>query len=110
MIDLNPQSPPVAVERQRRLDLILAIEAADALMERDPDIAALQLDGLILRIAAEWFALHRRPQPSVDAFLSELERLDQAIAWRLRVALRAPNAHARLIHCRAAIAEMNSAS
>jgi len=87
-------------------DLLLA----ERLLARDPDAAALLLDGAPRRIVVSWLALRAAPaalgaagaaaheEPSAD-LLAQVERIAPAVAWRLRLALRAPHPEARLAHC-----------
>ncbi|SRR5579883_1151938 len=80
-------------------DLLLA----ERLLPRDPDAAALLLDGAPRRIVVSWLALRGAPHASGDAagddLLAQVERVAPSVAWRLRLALRAPHAEARLAHC-----------
>ncbi len=74
-------------------------EAARAL-ERDADLAALLLDGVLGRIAACWYARHIGMEPEASAQLADLSQRDVPFARRLRLALGAPDAAARLVHAR----------
>ena len=63
----------------------------------DPDSAALLLDGVIRRIAAEWFLSRGLSVPAAEQLLGRLGDEAAPLAWRLRLALRAPDARARLV-------------
>lgn len=80
-------------------DLLLA----ERLLPSDPDAAALLLDGAPRRIVVSWLALRGAPcapnSAPGDDLLAQVERVAPAVAWRLRLALRAPHAEARLAHC-----------
>ena len=76
-------------------DLLLA----ERLLPRDPDAAALLLDGAPRRIVVSWLALRGAPYAPGDDLLAQVERVAPSVAWRLRLALRAPHAEARLAHC-----------
>jgi hypothetical protein len=77
------------------------LRAAARLLEDDPDAAALLLDGLLHQIVEMWCE-HVGPQvPALALQPALVERYDQPFGWRLRLALRAPDASARLIHCAA---------
>jgi hypothetical protein len=83
---------------ERRVKLAAVLQCAGALMEQDADGAALLLDGVLRAIAAEWFREQARPEPAVHALLAELQATAPRLAGRLRLALRAPHAQARLFH------------
>lgn len=83
---------------ERRVKLAAVLQCAGALMEQDADGAALLLDGVLRAIAAEWFREQAQPQPPVHALLAELQATAPRLAGRLRLALRAPHAQARLFH------------
>jgi len=84
-------------------DLLLA----ERLLPHDPDAAALLLDGAPRRIVVSWLALRGAlcalgnglGDGSGDDLLAQVERIAPPVAWRLRLALRAPHAEARLAHC-----------
>src|SRR4051794_6689531 len=78
----------LSVGRRAALQADLA-HVAD-LLPRDPDAAALLLDGLLKRLGVEWFMARHRPAPPSERLLELLEREDAPYAWRLRLALRAP--------------------
>jgi hypothetical protein len=73
---------------------------AEALLERDPDAASLLLDGALAALAA--VVSHRVGAPSVRVAdpLNALRASDPLLALRLRLALRAPDVRARIIHVR----------
>ena len=88
------------------------LRVAERLLPGDPDAAALLLDGMLGAIAALWLACRaRRASPLQSAPLScgnlvapllpaLVEGDDSHFGLRLRLGLRAPNAEARLTHCR----------
>lgn len=78
-------------------------DRADSLLEAQPDEAALLLDGLLSHIAREWERCELLPAGSPEDLLARIERAAPAVSWRLRLALRAPDARARLVACRALI-------
>jgi len=84
----------------RRALLARDLGFVGALLESDADAAALLLDGLVQRIGAEWFLAQRLPAPRYERMLAALERQAQPFAWRLRLALRAPDPRARYLHAR----------
>lgn len=83
-----------------------ALDAAAELIEDDPDAAAWRLDGVLRRIIQVWYARRGLRAPSDDRLLLDVERQSPPIAWRLRLALRAPDARARLAHLRGLLAAM----
>jgi hypothetical protein len=83
---------------ERRVKLAGVLQCAGALMEQDADGAALLLDGVLRVIAAEWFRDQARPEPAAHELLAELQAAAPPLAGRLRLALRAPHAQARLFH------------
>ena len=83
----------------RRASLLLAVGQRDA--------AALLLDGMPQRLAIEWFAGHRQAVPDLGRLLASLEERQSVLASWLRLALRAPNVEARLVHCRRMLAEVD---
>lgn len=86
------QVPHVLVRR-----LLLAGE----LLLVDRDEAALLLDGLLRDVVADWFSRRDIARAGDGASLDRIERDQPPFAWRLRLALRAPNVEARLAHCAA---------
>ncbi|HYM29562.1 MAG TPA: hypothetical protein VET66_15535 [Steroidobacteraceae bacterium] len=82
-------------------------EAARALVQ-DGDLAALLLDGLLSRVAGCWYARHVGVEPEARAQLADLSQRDAPFARRLRLALRAPDAAARLAHARALLAALGA--
>ena len=103
----RPRAARLPLAGQRHPDaagnLALRLPEAAALLGEQPDEAALLLDGLLRDIVDEW---HRRRNlaPDEAAALRLIERVDPLFGWRLRLALRAPDAHARLHHCVALLA------
>ena len=81
--------------------------AADA--HRDPDVAAIALDGLLLRMLSAWYAACGWPPCAAGDLLLDLERRAPELAWRLRLALRAPDVVARLAHARQVLAALSAA-
>ena len=93
-------SRSMAVEddvRIERLAIVAALCRADALLARDPDAAALELDGLLYRIARVWCQANAGGLPLSD-LLQQPAGAAPLVALRLRVALRAPDVRARLAH------------
>jgi hypothetical protein len=80
------------------LALLADLGLAQALLRDDPDAAGLLLDGVLWRIVALVFARAGLGSPSCAHAIAELERISEPVAWRLRLALRAPHPHARLVH------------
>jgi hypothetical protein len=89
-------------DAQARLALELRVAAETS--ERDPDAAALVLDGMLWRIIHAWYAAIDFPAPRAGNLLLDLEQRAPELAWRLRLALRAPDAGARLAHARHVLA------
>jgi len=83
----------------RRAALSLAVGQRDA--------AALLLDGIPQRLALKWFAGQDLAAPELSCLLASLEERQSALAWWLRLALRAPDIEARLYHCRRMLALMD---
>lgn len=75
-----------------------ALDRAAELVDADPDAAALLLDGVLWRLAEEWYAQQRLAAPDARHLLPDLERRCAPLAWLMRVALRAPDVRARLAH------------
>src|SRR5258707_23072 len=88
----------VARALEGRVKLASVLKCGGALRERDGDGGALLLDGVLRAIAAEWSREKARPEPGVHALLAELQQAAPPLAGRLRLALRAPHAQARLFH------------
>jgi hypothetical protein len=84
-------------------DLARRCDRAALLLERQPDEAALLLDGLLYHILREWERDQRLPAASPEVMLVRIERAAPLVGWRMRLALRAPDARARLAACRALI-------
>jgi hypothetical protein len=83
--------------RMERLAIVAALCRADAVLACDPDAAALELDGLLYRIARVW--CHARAGGLPPSDLLKLPANDSSLfALRLRLALRAPDARARRAH------------
>lgn len=80
------------------------LRAAAEAMERDPDAAALALDGMLWRIIRAWYAAYDVPSRWSGDPLVDLAQRAPELAWRLRLALRAPDAAARLAHARQLLA------
>ena len=89
-------------------------DRADALLEAQPDEAALLLDGLLYRIAHEWERMQQAQQAAPlqagapEDLLARIECAAPAVSWRLRLALRAPDARARLVACRSLIEALDA--
>jgi hypothetical protein len=80
-------------------EIVAMLDRAAALLDADPDAAALLLDGLIGRLAGALAQAYAASDGIADLLLA-LDRHAPSIAYRLRLALRAPDAAARLVHCR----------
>lgn len=77
-----------------------ALEEAAALLHDNPDAAALALEGALRQLVNEWYARQGLHVPPARDLLADLEARDAPLAWRLRLALRAPHVEARLAHAR----------
>lgn len=92
----------VAQDRRAFWDEPLALVARLRLVERllveNPDAAALVLDGVLWGLVLFAFERVGQAAPSREDVFESLDALASPACWRLRLALRAPNAHARLIH------------
>jgi hypothetical protein len=96
-------------ESERMLaGLLDDLDVAARALERDGDLAALLLDGVLGRIAACWYARHVGMEPEAGAQLADLSQRDAPFARRLRLALRAPDAAARLAHARDLLAALGA--
>lgn len=91
----------------RRDDWLRRCDRAAQLMEAQPDVAALLLDGLLSRIARDWERRLRLAAGSPEELLARIEHAAPLLGWRLRLALRAPDARARLVACQALIEAMD---
>ena len=76
-----------------------ALDRAAAILDADSDVAALLLDGLLRRLARAMARAYAAGDGADDP-LGALDRRAPSVAYRLRLALRAPDAAARLVHCR----------
>jgi len=81
-------------------ELSYLLERAAQQIESDPDEASLILDGLICRIVSAHYLARYGASPSREHMLARLDAEDPALARRVRLALRAPDARARLVHAR----------
>jgi hypothetical protein len=77
-------------------------------LAQDGDLAALLLDGLLGRIAGCWYARHVGMEPDAHVQLADLSQRDAPFARRLRLALSAPDAAARLAHARGLLAALGA--
>lgn len=80
-------------------EIAAALDHAAAILDADPDAAALLLDGLVCRLARALAHAYAAHDGGGDA-LHALDRHAPAVAYQVRLALRAPDASARLVHCR----------
>jgi len=80
-------------------EIAAALDRAAAVLDADPDAAALLLDGLVGRLARGLAHAYAAGDGAADP-LRALDRHAPSVAYRLRLALRAPDASARLAHCR----------
>jgi len=83
---------------RERAELGRQLDLAAEWIERDPDGASLLLDGLIWRIVAARYMAHHGAPPSRERLLAELDEDEPGLARWARLALRAPDARARLVH------------
>jgi hypothetical protein len=81
-------------------------QAASFLARGEPDRAALVLDGVAQRLVMSWFAESGGRVPEAIYLLPRLEEEMSPLAWWLRLALRAPDVGARLVHCRRLLDEI----
>jgi hypothetical protein len=81
-------------------------QAAKFLARGEPDRAALILDGVAQRMVMSWFAESGARVPELELLLPRLEEEMSPLAWWLRLALRAPDVDARLVHCRRLLDEI----
>lgn len=92
----------VVIDEQKRRHASLAfverLHCVERLLADEPDAAALVLDGALWALVR--FACERagRAAPDAEAVFESLAELAPPVCWRLRLALRAPNPHARLVH------------
>jgi len=105
-----------AARRARRLLRLRAAIVADLLRAQQllreenagehgrSDSAALLLEGAPQRILACWYLQRGAVCPAEYDLLAQMERDSPPVAWRLRLALRAPHARAKLGHCWALLA------
>lgn len=80
-------------------EIAAALDHAAAILDADPDAAALLLDGLVCRLAHALARAYAASDGAGDP-LGALDRHAPSVAYRLRLALRAPDVAARLVHCR----------
>lgn len=80
------------------LAIVAELRVIDGLLRDDGDAAALLLDGVLWRIVSFAFERAGVRAPSRALVFDALEELAPPLSWRLRLALRAPNVRARLIH------------
>lgn len=95
------------------LALVARLRQVERLLAEDSDAAALALDGILWSLVVFAFERAGLHVPSREAVFESLDAWASPVCWRLRLALRAPNAHARLIHAWAlmdAVGAMRSAS
>jgi len=95
---------------ERRGAVAEALERAERIIRDEPDQAAWLLDGALRRLMALWFARRVLRLPEHERALALLDRLDGALAMRVRLALRAPDVAARLAHCWALLVEIDGAA
>ena len=81
-------------------ELSYELELAAQQIESDPDDTSLILDGLICRIVSAHYLARYGALSSRERLLPRLDAKDPPLARRVRLALRAPDAHARLVHAR----------
>jgi hypothetical protein len=86
-------------EYQEAQQIEAALHRAAQTLADDPDAAWL-LDGALRRLIGLWFRRRGLEAPAPERALAAIGQLDAAMALRVRLALRAPNAEARLVACR----------
>ena len=79
--------------------IVADLERAQRALRDDPDLAALYLDGALRELLALAACPGGVYPPQPRAALYDLERSRPLLAQRIRLALRAPNVEARLVHC-----------
>ncbi len=106
VIQAEQRAPAAEDSEGRRLAVIADLRRVSELLGSGnslaEDAASLLLDGALRFLAGEWFALRGLDVPPVEHLLVELQRRDGNAApfvGRLRLALRAPDSHARLVQC-----------
>jgi|GEM_PF-2345768 hypothetical protein len=109
-IDHERAAQPFAANNIYSVHNALIERAAALLGAGQPDRAALLLDGLAQQIAAGWFQQQGEPAPDSLYLLVALEERVPALAWQLRLALRAPSVETRLVHCQHLLASVSSPS
>ncbi len=103
---IHPNKP--ASQDALRASVISDLMRAQRALPHDSDLAALYLDGALrklMALAGEQ-ASDFAPQNAESLFALDHQR--PGIARRLRLALRAPHAEARLAHCWALIELLNA--
>ena len=80
------------------LALVAELRRVDWLLRDDVDAAALLLDGVLWRVVSFAFERAGVQAPPRERVFEAMEALAPPVCWRLRLALRAPNAQARLLH------------
>lgn len=102
----NHMAPAVVDSAEQRLAILADLAQVAKLLEHDDviaaDAASLLLDGVLSRLAREWFAVRGLDAPPMEHLLAALRQQagDAApFVGRLRLALRAPDPHARLVQC-----------
>jgi hypothetical protein len=96
-------------ENDQWLALSERLAVAAERIERDPDAAALLLDGYLYAMLRAWYEEHGWPVPANDKLLDDLDQQAPDLARRVRLALRAPDVAARLGHCRQLLALLRQA-
>ena len=91
-----------------RAPVIADLIRAQRALPYDPDLAALYLDGALRSLLALVASQESGHAPSYVPSLIALDHQRPHIARRLRLALRAPHAEARLAHCWALIELLNA--
>lgn len=81
-------------------EIVHNLERAQYALQDDPDMAALYLDGALRDLLALAAGLRGAQPAHADEALYLLDRQGPLFAQRFRLALRAPNPEARLIHSR----------
>ena len=79
---------------------------AERVLARDPDAAALLVNGELPAMLNAWYARQGVYPPARDQLLRDLAERAPAIAESLRLALRAPDACARLVAAQRLLAHL----
>jgi hypothetical protein len=100
----------VAPAASHRARIVARLIAAERALPAAPDLAALRLDGVMGDLLCHLpHDVANGQSDDIDA-LQRLEERAPAVAWRLRLALQAPNVAAKLAHCWALLELLTSSN